>query len=110
MRFSLPHHYQKVVLEARVGILEGNGTKGYIVAQKDHALSLVVVKKSFSILKHFAFGNQQKDLTLERMQGINSPAFSSYGGKNQDLERLRELVFLDPEDRLSLCQYGDYCL
>jgi hypothetical protein len=37
-----------VVLEPRVSILQGNGTKGYIVAKKDHALSLVVADKGFS--------------------------------------------------------------
>ena len=50
MRFSLTPNYQKVVLAAGVSILEANGTKGYIVAQKDHALSLAVAKKDFTTL------------------------------------------------------------
>jgi hypothetical protein len=50
MRLSLPHNYQKVVLKAGISILERNGKKGYILAQKDHALSLAVAKKDFNIL------------------------------------------------------------
>ena len=60
MRFLLSHNYQKVVLDGGISILEANGTKGYIMAQKDHALNLAVAKKGFNIMKHSIFDNLVK--------------------------------------------------